>query len=313
LLCGGYTLKSLISEYFKDKDVSTIDVPMNTVPSVKNMELIEKSYISKLETFKFPWDLITKNKEIINENLIYKVKNGNYKKYQEGVYIGENVKISKNVVFKNYKKDVIVIDNYSQILDFVVIEAPCYIGQKTKVNSFTLLKDGSCIGDVCKVGGEIEASIISNYSNKQHYGFLGHSFVGEWVNLGAGTSNSDLKNTYGEISIDYQNQKTKTGQQFLGCILLDYVKTAINTSIYTGKILGVNSHVYGDVLSNVPSFVNLVACLKGQNEEFRLEEAIQIQKRMFERRDKIQSKEDIDSLKYVFDITKEERIKFLTK
>jgi len=187
MLCGGYTLKTLISEYFKNNDIDTNKIQTNTVPSIANMKLIELNKFNDVDKFIYPWDLIIKNQEIIEDNLVYKIEKGNYNEIEKGVYIGKEVKISHNVNFKNTENSVIVIDNYSQIKDFVVIKAPCYIGCNTAVNAFTSIEESS-IGDVCKIGGEIEGSIISNYSNKQHYGFLGHAYVGEWVNIGAGTS-----------------------------------------------------------------------------------------------------------------------------
>ena len=133
------------------------------------------------------------------------------------------------------------------------------------MNEHAALKDGVSLGHHTKVGGEVEASIIEPYSNKQHHGFLGHSYVGSWVNLGAGTCNSDLKNTYGTVNMEYGSidgkgsrdggvQKASTGMQFVGCFIGDYAKTAINTSIFTGKTIGACSMVYGFVTTNVPAF-----------------------------------------------------------
>ena len=91
------------------------------------------------------------------------------------------------------------------------------------------------LGHTTKIGGEIEASIVEPYTNKQHHGFLGHSYLGSWINLGAGTCNSDLKNTYGNVKMDYRGESVATGMQFVGCFMGDYAKTAINTGIFTGK------------------------------------------------------------------------------
>ena len=81
------------------------------------------------------------------------------------------------------------------------------MGPHSKITDYAAIKDLTSIGPHCKVGGEVEASIFNRYSNKQHHGFLGHSYVGEWVNIGAGTSSSDLKNTYGLIRVDYRGEK----------------------------------------------------------------------------------------------------------
>ena len=159
----------------------------------------------------------------------------------------------------------------------------------------------------CKVGGEVECSIMEVYSNKQHHGFLGHSWIGSWVNIGAGTSNSDLKNTYGEITIEYQGRKTPTGMQFFGCIIGDYSKVAINTSIFTGKIIGVASYIYGFVTTNVPSFCNYARSF-GQISEHHLPAVVRAQQRMFTRRNVKQKRVHIKLLEHVYRITQGERI-----
>jgi UDP-N-acetylglucosamine diphosphorylase / glucose-1-phosphate thymidylyltransferase / UDP-N-acetylgalactosamine diphosphorylase / glucosamine-1-phosphate N-acetyltransferase / galactosamine-1-phosphate N-acetyltransferase len=163
------------------------------------------------------------------------------------------------------------------------------------------------VGEVCKVGGEVERSIVESFTNKQHHGFLGHSYIGSWVNLGAGTSNSDLKNTYGEVRLEYPHRRVDTGMQFLGCIVGDFAKSAINTSIFTGKIVGVCSMLYGSIGSNVPSFCNYARSF-GQITECPVDQAILIQKRMFERRGIRQTPEDAELLKSVFELTRQERL-----
>jgi len=162
------------------------------------------------------------------------------------------------------------------------------------------------LGHTTKIGGEIEASIVEPYTNKQHHGFLGHSYLGSWVNLGAGTCNSDLKNTYGKVNMEYGGEKVDTGMQFVGCMMGDYAKTAINTSIFTGKTVGVCSMVYGFVTTNVPSFVNYARSF-GQVTELPPEVMQQTQQRMFSRRDVEQRSHDIQLLHDMYELTREER------
>ena len=144
------------------------------------------------------------------------------------------------------------------------------------------------------------------YTNKQHHGFLGHSYLGSWINLGAGTCNSDLKNTYGIVNMEYHGQKVSTGSQFVGCVVGDYAKTAINTSIFTGKTIGVASMIYGFATTNVPSFVNYArtfseyGCLPP-------EVIVTTQKRMFERRNVEQRPCDIQLIHDIYRMTQEER------
>ena len=98
---------------------------------------------------------------------------------------------------------------------------------------------GTTLGPNCRVGGKVEASIFQGHSNKYHEGFLGHSYVGEWVNLGAGTQNSDLRNDYGDVSVTVNGQTVNTGQAKVGCFLGDHTKMGLGTLLNTGTNIGV--------------------------------------------------------------------------
>jgi NDP-sugar pyrophosphorylase family protein len=100
---------------------------------------------------------------------------------------------------------------------------------------------------VCKVGGEVESSVIHSFSNKQHDGFLGHSYLGMWVNLGADTNNSDLKNNYGSVKVMINDEQIDSGSQFMGLTMGDHAKTAINTMFNTGTVVGVACNVLEEV------------------------------------------------------------------
>jgi UDP-N-acetylglucosamine diphosphorylase / glucose-1-phosphate thymidylyltransferase / UDP-N-acetylgalactosamine diphosphorylase / glucosamine-1-phosphate N-acetyltransferase / galactosamine-1-phosphate N-acetyltransferase len=180
------------------------------------------------------------------------------------------------------------------------------LGEKARLIEHTAAKDCVALGHTTKIGGEVEGSIIEPYTNKQHHGFLGHSYLGSWVNLGAGTCNSDLKNTYGSVNMEYRDRKVSTGMQFVGAIIGDYSKTAINTGIFTGKVIGVGSMVYGFVTTNVPSFVNY-ARLFSQITEAPVEVLVATQRRMFERRGVQQRPCDIQLLHDVYELTAHER------
>src|SRR5439155_23385047 len=127
-----------------------------------------------------------------------------------------------------------------------------------------------------------------------------------WVNLGAGTCNSDLKNTYGLVNVDVAGEKIATSMQFLGATIGDYAKTAINTGIFTGKTIGVCSMVYGFVTTNVPSVVNY-ALLFGQVTEAPVEVMVATQRRMFERRGVAQRPVDIQLLRDLYELTIHQR------
>lgn len=132
----------------------------------------------------------------------------------------------------------VIIDHHAQVTAFSRLEGPCYIGPHTQVHG-AKIRGGTTLGPHCRVGGEVEASIFQGYSNKYHDGFLGHSYVGEWVNLGAGTNNSDLRNDYGEVAMTIAGQRIATGQTKVGCFLGDHVKTGLGTLLNTGTNVGI--------------------------------------------------------------------------
>ncbi len=121
-----------------------------------------------------------------------------------------------------------------------VVQGPVWIGRASVIAPGALIRGATSIGPWCKIGGEVSGCIFTGYSNKAHDGFLGDSLVGEWVNLGAATNNSNLLNTYGEVTMRLRPSAAleKTGRQFFGCLIGDHVKTAIGTRIFTGASVG---------------------------------------------------------------------------
>lgn len=165
-----------------------------------------------------------------------------------------------------------------------VIVGPAYLGPGTVVNPGAKLREGTSIGAWCKVGGEIEESVILDLSNKQHDGFLGHALLGSWVNLGADTNGSDLKNNYGSVRVDLGDGAVDSGESFVGQHLADHVKTGIDTMLTTGGVVGVGANVFGGGF--VPRFVPAFAW--GGPEglvSYRLEAALETARAVFARRD----------------------------
>ncbi|MDD2596075.1 MAG: putative sugar nucleotidyl transferase [Candidatus Cloacimonetes bacterium] len=173
------------------------------------------------------------------------------------IWIAEDVSLAPNVVL-DATDGPIVIDEGAKVMANSVICGPTYIGKKSVIKIGAKIYGGVSIGPVCKVGGEVEGSIFQAYTNKQHDGFLGHSYLGEWVNLGADTNNSDLKNTYRNVNVyNYRiTDKMDSGTCFMGCIIGDHSKTGINTSLNTGVVIGIGCNVYGPGLfaGFIPSF-----------------------------------------------------------
>jgi UDP-N-acetylglucosamine diphosphorylase/glucosamine-1-phosphate N-acetyltransferase len=160
------------------------------------------------------------------------------------VMVAEDVVIEPNVVFDT-TAGAIYIGRESHIRAFSRITGPCYIGREVTVLGGDIT--GSSIGDVSKVRGELSATTIVGHSNKGHDGFVGHSYIGRWVNLGAGTVTSNLKNTYGTVGLWTPNGQRDTGLQFLGTLFGDHVKTGIGLRLTTGTVIGAGANVYGNM------------------------------------------------------------------
>ncbi len=250
-------------------------------------------------------DVVRHQVRIMGDNLNDRLRHGEYKEVADGVFSADGRPLSPHCV-TDTSAGPIVFEAGVEVGPYCFFKGPVHVGAKAKIIEHSAMKDAVTLGGTTKVGGEVEASIIEPFSNKQHHGFLGHSYLGSWVNLGAGTCNSDLKNTYGEVVMEYSNQKVKTGMQFVGCFIGDYAKTAINTSIFTGKTVGACSMVYGFVTTNVPSFVNYARSF-GQVTETAVETLVQTQARMFARRSVQQRPCDIQLLRDIYEMTKHER------
>lgn len=242
-------------------------------------------------------ELVTLHRTNLGKNLekykeLHIIKSGEYTEAKSGVFIHQNSQVDEQVVF-NTKNGIIIIEEGVHINPFTYLTGPLRIDKYATINPHTNIS-GSYIGKYCKIGGEVVNSIIEAYSNKGHYGYVGDSWVGSWVNLGGGTSTSNLKNTYGNIKMAGQD----TGEQFLGSIICDHVKTSVNSSIYTGKIIGVASHIYGTVTSDVPNCVNYYS--KDNMTSIPIEVIEKTAKRMMARRGVEFTNKDREKLELIY-------------
>ncbi len=197
---------------------------------------------------KYPWDLVHNNSEELNRECNDDSKEG---KIYPGVHLLEegNIHIGAGTTIKpgtvlDAEEGPIWIDENVKVLPNVVIQGPCYVGPKCLLQTNTHIREGISLGPVCKVCGELEESVIQGYSNKQHYGFLGHAYLGEWINCGAGMTNSDLKNTYGSVRVILDGKtKIDSGSMFVGVTISDHSKIGINTSFPTGAVVGASTMI----------------------------------------------------------------------
>ena len=201
---------------------------------------------TELPTWKYIWDLVLANAEQITADFAAAGRSGVEGTIEEpiairgnknDVYIAPGVKVHPMVVI-DAEHGPVYIDEGVEVHPFSRIEGPCYIG-KDSVLLGAKCREGNSIGPVCRIGGEVEESIIHGYSNKYHDGFLGHAYVGEWVNLGALTTNSDLKNDYSCVEVMLDGRRSiNTGSTKVGSLIGDHVKTSIGTLLNTGSYVG---------------------------------------------------------------------------
>jgi UDP-N-acetylglucosamine diphosphorylase / glucose-1-phosphate thymidylyltransferase / UDP-N-acetylgalactosamine diphosphorylase / glucosamine-1-phosphate N-acetyltransferase / galactosamine-1-phosphate N-acetyltransferase len=177
----------------------------------------------------------------------------------------------------------VLVEADAVVTAFTRLEGPCLVGRGTQVFG-AKVRAGTTLGPGCRVGGEVEASILLGHVNKYHDGFLGHAYVGEWVNLGAGTQNSDLRNDYGEVRVMVDGRLTATGRAKVGCFLGDHTKTGLGALLNTGASVGVFCNLLpgGLLPRHVPSFT---ACRDGRLEDGAdLESLLGTAARVMERR-----------------------------
>ncbi|MBA3532164.1 MAG: GlmU family protein [Ardenticatenales bacterium] len=200
----------------------------------------------------------------------------------------------------------ILLEAGALVMANAVMQGPCYVGPKSTIKIGAKIYHGSTFGPHCKVGGEIEETIIHGYSNKQHDGFLGHAYLGEWCNLGADTNNSDLKNNYGSVSIWCEGDWRDTGSMFVGLLMGDHSKTGINSMLNTGTVVGISSNLFGGSLPPrlVPSF-----SWGGADglSEYRLDKALETAEKVMARRKVVLSDAERRLLTHIFDSTAAER------
>jgi len=225
----------------------------------------------------------------------------------DGVVYGSNVRIEEPVAFDTSRGPVLIADD-ARIEAFSRIEGPAYIGRGSVVHS-ARINSHVYIGEMCRVGGEVEHSIIAGYSNKAHLGYLGHSYVGQWVNMGAGSITSDLKNTYGTVRSG--RSRMDTGLVKLGSFIGDHAKLAIGAMVYAGRAIGAASHVYGLADADVPPFVIHSQHGSPGTAELALDKALEIAGRMMSRRSRALTEGYRMIFEGAFELSAMERREFL--
>jgi UDP-N-acetylglucosamine diphosphorylase / glucose-1-phosphate thymidylyltransferase / UDP-N-acetylgalactosamine diphosphorylase / glucosamine-1-phosphate N-acetyltransferase / galactosamine-1-phosphate N-acetyltransferase len=291
-----------LSYYLLEQDVST---------ALNSFDDGVKRVTIDVRCAEFTWDFIEVNPRMIEIDIQTCIQAGIHGDVHEQavlynpsqIYIGEDAQIDAMVVI-DARGGPIYIGNGVEIEPFSLIQGPTFIGDETRIVGGQI-REGTSIGPVCRIGGEIEECIIQGYSNKYHKGFLGHAYLGEWVNIGAIATNSDLKNTYSNIRMEVNNSMVDTGLMKMGVVLGDHVKLGIGVMLVGGATVGVASNIMNGLAPKIiPPFV----WSDGSNvSEYTLEKFIAVAHKAMERRKIELSSAQANLIRHVFYQTRQQR------
>jgi UDP-N-acetylglucosamine diphosphorylase / glucose-1-phosphate thymidylyltransferase / UDP-N-acetylgalactosamine diphosphorylase / glucosamine-1-phosphate N-acetyltransferase / galactosamine-1-phosphate N-acetyltransferase len=262
-----------------------------------------------------PWDLVARNGAYLERDFVEANGPGVSERHlatlalvgrANRLRIHETARIDPYTVFDTTNGPITLGPNV-WVQPFTRIEGPCSIAAETQLFRANL-RGCVTIGPTCRIGGEVEAAIIHGHSNKYHEGFLGHAYVGEWVNLGAITSNSDLRNDYGEVHVPLQGDPIPTRQAKVGCFIGDHTRTGMGSMLNTGTSVGVMCNILpaGILLpKHVPSFT---AVLYGRVASgFPLEQMFETARTVMGRRGKTFNEAEEQLYLMLYDQTRLER------
>ena len=253
---------------------------MTTFHDVETPCLLQRPW----DVIRFRNDAILRDLQAIGAGLPTHVAEGVTVMAEAPIHVHATATIAPGVVL-DATHGAIAIDRGATVRPGAIIVGPAYVGEQSTVLEHALIKANTAIGPVCKVAGEVGGSILQSHSNKGHDGHIGDTWIGQWVNLGAGTTNSNLLNTYGEVTAacSPRSRRERTGLTFFGAIIADHVKTAICTKLMTGSVIGLGAMIA--CTAPPPTSVRRFAWLTDAGESrFRLDRFFDAADRMMERR-----------------------------
>ena len=264
-----------------------------------------------LITIKNTWDIFSKNASALQEDFDLLTKGRKSQRISEtntviapeNIFLEEGASVECSIL--NASTGPIYIGKNALIMEGCIIRGALALCENAVVKMGAKFYGANTFGPYCKVGGEINNSVLFAYSNKGHEGFLGNSVLGEWCNLGADTNTSNLKNNYSEVRLwDYRSQGfAKTGLQFCGLMMGDHSKAGINTMFNTGTVVGVSANIFGSGYPRnfIPSF-----SWGGSSglTTYRTNKAFEASTAMMKRRGMEFDDEERGILEHVFEITK---------
>ncbi len=254
----------------KNGELITVNGSAGIVFRFTKKEILEKHQIrvkravpfkGPVDTICFPWDITHLNDKAIRQDFTLltkkrrsqRIPSSNKVTNRSAIFIEKGAKVSHCII--NASTGPVYIGRNAELMDGSMIRGPFAIGEKACLKMGAKVYGATTIGPSCVAGGEIKNSVMFGFSNKAHDGYLGDSVIGEWCNMGAGTTNSNLKNNAGMVRVWTPKGALHAGNK-CGVMMGDYSRTAINTSINTGTVIGVSCNVFGSGLTPkyIPSF-----------------------------------------------------------
>lgn len=284
--------KAFIQTLSSFNEIPALFQQVSEIAPVKRLVYPNQIFLWNEEMIQADFKLLTKGRISHNTNDSVHLTKATQIFIEDGAHIDfSNLNASAGPIY---------IGRNATIMEGCFIRGPFAICEGAVLKMGTKIYGATTIGPCCTAGGEIKNSVMSGYSNKAHDGYLGDSVIGEWCNLGAGTSNSNVKNTGGEVNTwnYYENKYLPSGNK-CGVIMGDYSKTAINTSINTGTVVGVCSNVFGEGLT--PKFINDFTWGTKDRNRYEFEKAVKDISNWKKMKNKILEEKEIMILKHIFD------------
>lgn len=281
---------------------------MNSLPHAKELPglFANISSIPAVKRLMFPWQVFQWNEEMIRLDYTIVTKGRISDDHNDSVHVTRASQIfiedDADISYSNLNATAgpIYIGKNAVVMEGCLIRGPFALCEGAVVKMGTKIYGATTIGPYCTAGGEIKNSVMTGYSNKAHDGYLGDSVIGEWCNLGAGTSNSNVKNTGGEINVwsYYENKYLQAGMK-CGVIMGDYCRTSINTSINTGTVIGVSCNVFGEGLT--PKVIHDFSWGAAGKKRYEFEKALKDISNWKKMKNKTMSEPETKILKHIFE------------
>jgi len=281
-------------------DLQTFDVInfqkfFNTISQADNAERLE-----------YAWQLAQWNDEQLRKDFLLLFARSSAQKLSETNKIiqSENIIIEEDAVVEhciiNASAGPVYIGKHATVMEGCILRGPIAICENATVKMGTKIYGATTVGPYCTVGGEIKNSVLQSFSNKAHDGYLGDAVIGSWCNLGAGTSNSNIKNSAADVLVynELTNSSVNAGKK-CGVIMGDYTRTAINTSINTGSVFGICCSIFGEGLT--PIIINDFSWGMKNASMYEIHKAIEHINNWKKLKGQELSAEEISVLKYIFD------------